>query len=951
VESRPYDIFLNYPGGSYEDSQNVLRLGQALSRAGLRPWISEQEHPTLNDEAKAAIKEVLDVVPIFIACVGTRQLRSWGHEEVSLAATRAPHDNAFLICTVLLPGAKSTDVTYLPVDFHRQVFDLRKGLGDAEPLVSLCQRWLRPPEDELLARIGQACRESPGVVLLTGPVGTGKSVLARRAMERLSEDFPEQAVVSVAPGASAAEALEEMGGALFGERLSADQVRSRVGRGRYLLVFDEVLLPDATELIVPGRSATIVVGQVAPAIRVDHVSIRLPMLPWDSRIGAAGEESPQIQPGYASDVPGGPDLLAIQKPVQALCSVIAAKDVEPPLSIGLFAEWGAGKTFFVEQMRGRVGELARASAQAEASSYCSSIKQIVFNAWHYADANLWASLAGRVFEGLAEEEGGESRRLYQELESSRVQLREAESEEQQARERAKRAGQEKKRAQAEIEQARIELTDLAAAADDALADDLLTMRGVLAQLWRRAKGRLVLLGLLLCVLVGLVVAYPEAPALILALLPTVALATQLIAGPVKFVTSTQEEARRRVEVQRRERNAKLEAQLERSREEEGEARRRHEDARRQLEGAEREIEEIKNGNRLFEFITERSGETAYGDYLGLIALVRRDFERLSRLMAEHTGKGEASRPRIERIVLYIDDLDRCPSARVVEVLEAVHLLMASELFVVVVAVDPRWLLSSLRRHYEREMADGAEGLWAPTPQDYLEKIFQIPFSLPEMKEDGFRRLIEHLIPPPADEEEPLGGGPEEAAGPASDLPDPAAGGGPGARPSPSSDGDDPASAGLDLEPEGLQITATEIEFMSGLRSLVRTPRAAKRLTNLYRLVRAGLSEPEIDTLLGRSGLPPHFPCLQLLLAIVVGFPSLAPRLLGDIAQADPGTWWDFVESWKPPDDEDEEAWQRLVAAMEPLRREWLPGMELFARWVPQVARYSYSGLPADAAGD
>ena len=56
-------------------------------------------------------------------------------------------------------------------------------------------------------------------------------------------------------------------------------------------------------------------------------------------------------------------------------------------------------------------------------------------------------------------------------------------------------------------------------------------------------------------------------------------------------------------------------------------------------------------------------------------------------------------PRIDRIVLYIDDLDRCPPDRVVEVLEAVHLLLAGELFVVVVAVDPRWMLRAIRYHY------------------------------------------------------------------------------------------------------------------------------------------------------------------------------------------------------------------------------------------------------------
>ncbi|MGH3928616.1 MAG: P-loop NTPase fold protein [Pseudonocardiaceae bacterium] len=38
-------------------------------------------------------------------------------------------------------------------------------------------------------------------------------------------------------------------------------------------------------------------------------------------------------------------------------------------------------------------------------------------------------------------------------------------------------------------------------------------------------------------------------------------------------------------------------------------------------------------------------------------------------------------PQIDRIIIYIDDLDRCPPQRVVEMLEAIHLLLAVELFV------------------------------------------------------------------------------------------------------------------------------------------------------------------------------------------------------------------------------------------------------------------------------
>ena len=107
------------------------------------------------------------------------------------------------------------------------------------------------------------------------------------------------------------------------------------------------------------------------------------------------------------------------------------------------------------------------------------------------------------------------------------------------------------------------------------------------------------------------------------------------------------------------------------------------------------------------------------------------------------GRPDAPRP-IDRIVLYIDDLDRCSSEQVVEVLQAVHLLLALDLFVVVVGVDPRWLLRSLRREYRSDADDGAQPTgqdrwWETTPQDYLEKIFNIPFALPRMSPRQLRR--------------------------------------------------------------------------------------------------------------------------------------------------------------------------------------------------------------------
>jgi hypothetical protein len=123
-------------------------------------------------------------------------------------------------------------------------------------------------------------------------------------------------------------------------------------------------------------------------------------------------------------------------------------------------------------------------------------------------------------------------------------------------------------------------------------------------------------------------------------------------------------------------------------------------------------------------------------------------------------------PAIDRIVVYIDDLDRCPPARVVEMLEAIHLLLAVELFVVVVAVAPRWLLQALHSHYRDQLTapatgaavtDDGQALWQPSAVQYLEKIFQVVLTLPPLAADGYVNLVDSLINP-QDETRRTGGG-------------------------------------------------------------------------------------------------------------------------------------------------------------------------------------------------
>ena len=64
----------------------------------------------------------------------------------------------------------------------------------------------------------------------------------------------------------------------------------------------------------------------------------------------------EVFPGFQNDDPQGKDHLDIQEDVDAFTSLITSKDLDPPLSIGLFGDWGTGKSFFMNKMKESIKE-------------------------------------------------------------------------------------------------------------------------------------------------------------------------------------------------------------------------------------------------------------------------------------------------------------------------------------------------------------------------------------------------------------------------------------------------------------------------------------------------------------------------------------------------------------------------------------------------------------------
>lgn len=80
-----------------------------------------------------------------------------------------------------------------------------------------------------------------------------------------------------------------------------------------------------------------------------------------------------------------------------------------------------------------------------------------------------------------------------------------------------------------------------------------------------------------------------------------------------------------------------------------------------------------------------------------------------------------------KLVIYVDDLDRCQPDKIVEVLQSLVLLTESTPFVVFLAIDPRIIVAAIESVNSKFFSEaGVSGY------EYLDKIVHIPFAIPPL---------------------------------------------------------------------------------------------------------------------------------------------------------------------------------------------------------------------------
>jgi len=118
---------------------------------------------------------------------------------------------------------------------------------------------------------------------------------------------------------------------------------------------------------------------------------------------------------------------------------------------------------------------------------------------------------------------------------------------------------------------------------------------------------------------------------------------------------------------------------------------------------------------------------------------------IERLLAEYTDvyKGLASVPlkgdktTRQRIVVMIDDLDRCVPKKAFNLLECLKSFTDLDGFIFVLALDPRAIGCYLKEKFKDDLF--------VTVEEYLEKMIQIPFYLPQLTTDNLKEEIMKVL--------------------------------------------------------------------------------------------------------------------------------------------------------------------------------------------------------------
>ncbi len=633
----------------------------------------------------------------------------------------------------------------------------------------------------------------------------------------------------------------------------------------------------------------------------------------------------------------GPDVLETNADARALSRLMCLEGAAP-LAIAVFGGWGSGKSSFMERLDREVREIVRpgilrgeSTAGPKQARIVERVVQIRFNAWQFVDANLWASITAEFFAqlraggwegqtdasyaGLVERVTRHVRALNVDLEGKRkiasdsaLKTAEAQMSRDQAETEAKDGGRRVLERAAlddlwalyDSERGNLSALGLEVAGDDttrsveAVLEAISTSRSIsrqlllVASMFLKDPRRLWTTLAITCMLVtaGILILWFGHWSYFVAALSWIAAAGTLAAGlmpALRFVNSV---ARRGAEIAQKvdKADAAATAKLLQSEIKLRETAKETKALEAAAEEASKRLARYvdpqtpTNPPHLLRYVLEDDPDSqALESQMGLIGRTRRLFQAIDAIAQKEREKVPSDRDKSvpDRVIMYIDDLDRCSEEQVYNALQAIHLLLAFELFVVVVGIDVVRVQTALAKLAAVLGQEGVPGQSrGERTTQYLEKIFQIAFWLSPLTIAGgnngsYARFVRSLTAPPAEPSDAEQTAPQTPAE-QSTASDAVAPSGPEVR----TVGDtfDAGFVTIALEQEEVDFLASDAIG----RLAAKTPRGVKRLLNCYQLVRTRLADNGA-AITSADGESPLYPLVALTVALDTGQPAETTR--------------------------------------------------------------------------
>jgi len=420
----------------------------------------------------------------------------------------------------------------------------------------------------------------------------------------------------------------------------------------------------------------------------------------------------KILPEYAEK-----DCLETLQEVNVLYDLIVSDAVQMPLNIGIFGDWGSGKTFFINELGKKLNKLNHEQRGTSAPLVVN------FNAWNYYDSNIIVSLVYKIFGKIQERYEIKDNSFIKEFEHYKIYSQ-------------KKRADEKEKLKDQIDELKCkknrEDKEIVSEvfSELSLEGELKGVKKLGVALKYMRTNRYGYVGLAIAVCLWLlsskfgteISGFMKGSGLCTALLGYVSI--------YKKFSGIIDQYGEKIDNQN-----KLQSSID--------SLVKKYEALDEAQSTDMSLDYMK------EFIIDKLNHEGYKNNLGFIATVKKDIDKLKKVL-ENLNAPSCSNERkkgfkeIDKIVLLVDDLDRCPEDKVVDVLQSIQLLLATKLFVVIIAVDTKWINKCIVSQYDQmlKVNNGKnENFFAI---NYLEKIIHMPFWLRKMSYDNTLDFIKKV---------------------------------------------------------------------------------------------------------------------------------------------------------------------------------------------------------------